>query len=98
MVKILGYSNKEISKLYIFSTTIVVLLSIILSIPISKFIISMIYRNIMAGYSGWIYLTISYSLYVKMFLIGILAYTIISAFQFYKIKKVSMDVALKTIE
>lgn len=98
MVKILGYSNKEISKLYIFSTTIVVLLSIILSIPISKFIINMIYRNIMAGYSGWIYLTISYSLYVKMFLIGILAYTIISAFQFYKIKKVRMDVALKTIE
>ena len=34
MTKILGYSNREISRLYIFSTTFMVLLSILISLPL----------------------------------------------------------------
>lgn len=98
MVKILGYSNKEISKLYIFSTTIVVILSVILSLPISRFIIKGIYRKMMLGYTGWLPLIFSSNLYIEMIILGILSYAVVATFQFYKIKKIHMDEVLKRVE
>ena len=38
MVKILGYNNREINRIYLHSTTIVVILCILITIPISSLV------------------------------------------------------------
>lgn len=58
MVKILGYNNGEIARLYLMATTWVVVISILLSIIISKEIIEVIYFEMMKDYTGWLSLYI----------------------------------------
>ena len=98
MVKILGYNNKEIGRLYIIATTWVVLISVFLSLFIASGLIHMIYFEMMRGYSGWLTLYIAPSIYIQMFMIGIGCYVLMLFMQFRKIKKISMDVVLKNVE
>lgn len=98
MVKILGYDNKEISGLYLMATTWMVILFTGLSLFISTEILKTIYYEMMASMKGWIPIYIKSIVYLKMFVIGILVYGIVAAFQFRKIKKIPMDEALKNIE
>ena len=99
MAKILGYSNREISSLYILSTSIMVVLFLLLSFPIEQTVMVALFRGIMLeSISGWIPLYIDPFLYVKMFLLGFGTYLIVAALEYRKIRKVPMDEALKNIE
>lgn len=98
MVKILGYNNGEIARLYLMATTWVVVISILLSIIISKEIIEVIYFEMMKDYTGWLTLYIAPKVYVEMFVLGIVSYGLVAILQFRKIKKVPMDEALKNVE
>ena len=98
MTKILGYSNSEISSLYINSTTIVVILSLLISIPLVNLVMKKIFRIVFMEYSGWLPYYVSYNIFIKIFLMGILAYAVIAFLQVRKIKKIPMDEALKNVE
>ena len=47
MTKILGYTNGEISRLYILSTSLVVILWLLLSLPIETAIMEVLFREMM---------------------------------------------------
>jgi putative ABC transport system permease protein len=99
MVKILGYNNIEISRLYIVSTTMVVICFLLLSLPIEYKIMSWIFRvMMMESMTGWIPFYVPGKIYVEMFLLGILAYGFVVVFEYKKIQKVPMDMALKNVE
>lgn len=98
MVKILGYSNREISRLYVTSTTIVVVLSVALSIGLSVIIMNYLFRVFMEEMSGWISCYYAPHIFPVMFILNITVYAVISFFMMAKIKKIPMDEALKTVE
>lgn len=99
MAKILGYTNGEIGKLYIRSTTIVVVICLLLSLPIEKAIMGVVFREMMlSSVSGWIALWIDPKIYLKMFLIGIGTYAIVSLLEYRRIRRIPMDEALKNAE
>lgn len=99
MAKILGYTNGEIGKLYIWSTTIVVVICLLLSLPIEKAIMGVVFREMMlSSVSGWIALWIDPKIYLKMFLIGIGAYAVVSLLEYRRIRRIPMDEALKNAE
>ena len=99
MVKILGYTNGEISRLYIMSTSIVVVIFLLLSLPIETAVMNVLFREMMlASISGWITLWIDPMIYVQMFVAGVITYAIVALLEFRKIKKVPMDEALKNVE
>lgn len=99
MAKILGYTNGEIGKLYIWSTTIVVVICLLLSLPIEKAIMGMVFREMMlSSVSGWIALWIDPKIYLEMFLIGIGTYAIVSLLEYRRIRRIPMDEALKNAE
>lgn len=98
MVKILGYSNREISRLYVTSTTIVVVLSVALSIGLSVVIMNYLFRVFMEEMSGWISCYYAPHIFPVMFILNITVYVVISFFMMAKIKKIPMDEALKTVE
>ena len=99
MAKILGYTNGEIGKLYIWSTTIVVIICLLLSLPIEKAIMGIVFREMMlSSVSGWIALWIDPKIYPEMFLIGIATYAMVSLLEYRRIRRIPMDEALKNAE
>lgn len=99
MTKILGYSNSEISRLYLIPTSIMVVLFYLISIPLDYKILAFLLRYMMIlEMTGWIPLYVPFRVYVKVFVTGIFSYMTVAAFEYRKIQKVPMDEALKNIE
>ncbi len=99
MTKILGYSNREISGLYIISTMIVVVICLLVSFPIEAQVVDWMFRLILKQeLTGWIPLTIRSIIYVKMFVIGVVTYAVVALLEYRRIRRVPMDAALKNVE
>lgn len=98
MVKILGYENGEIGSLYLISSVWVVVISALLSLLINTWFFQYILKVFMKGYGGWFNLEISTELYIKMFLMMVGTYLVVAFLQFFKIKRIPMDEALKNVE
>lgn len=99
MTKILGYTNSEISRLYIASTSIVVILCLIITIPLDFWILEYMFESIMmAKMSGWIPLEVTPIVFVEMIIIGLIAYLAVSILEYRKIGKVPLAEALKNAE
>lgn len=98
MTKVLGYTDREIAGLYIFSTTIVLLVSDALSVWLGSIIMKEVWRAMMQSYSGWFGFVMSASGYIKMFAFVLIGYLLVVVLDFRRIKKIPMDEALKNIE
>ena len=99
MTKILGYTNGEISRLYIMSTSLMVVICLLVSLPLETVIMKVLYREMMLqSLSGWITLWIDPLIYVQMFVIGIITYAVIAVLEYRKVRKVPMGEALKNVE
>ena len=99
MVKILGYSNLEISKLYIISTSIMVVLFLLISYPIEYVAMVGIFKIVMVQMmSGWITFYADPKIFVEMFVMGVASYAVVAILEYRKIQRVPMDEALKNVE
>lgn len=98
MTKILGYSNSEISGLYVIATSIVVVLSFLLTMPVVDVLMRSICVIVFSEFSGWIPYDVPAMVYVKIIASGILAYAVIAFMQFRRVKKIPLDIALKNVE
>lgn len=98
MTKILGYENGEIAKLYLLSTTIVLIIATAISVFLGALVVSFAWKTIMFSYSGWYDFTMNQFGYAKMFLFVLIGYLIVLGFDFRRIKKIPMDKALKNAE
>ena len=99
MAKILGYSGREISRLYILPTALVVVASLLISYPVITYIMVWIFKTMLRQMmSGWMIIWLDPSVYPKMFLLGVLTFAAVAAIEYYKIRKIPMDEALKNVE
>lgn len=98
MIKILGYNNSEISRIYLLSTCIAVVVSTALSLGLATLVIKMLWIAIMSDMTGWILFWVKPSLYPVMFIMGIGVYLAVMILQYFKIAKIPMSDALKNIE
>ena len=99
MGKILGYSNGEIARLYLLSTSVMVVLCLLISIPVMYRVLVVLFRYMMMQeMTGWIPLKVSNSVYVKMFLLGVVSYGAVAALEYRRIQAIPMDEALKHVE
>lgn len=99
MAKILGYRNLEICKLYIFSTSLVVVGCILVSLPIELTLMKTIFKVVMmTSISGWIPFYLDTGIPVRAALLGCLAYGIVATLEYRRIRRVPMDEALKNVE
>ena len=98
MTKILGYDNGEIARLYLLSTSIVFVLSDLCCVFLGGIVMTGAWRMIMAQYSGWFDFVMQPLGYAKMFLFVLLGYLLVLGFDFRRIRKIPMDLALKNAE
>ena len=98
MTKILGYSDGEIARLYILTTSIVTLVMLAVTIPGADSLMHFIFQYYLAArMSGWITYDIPASLYRQMFLIGAATYLAVALFEIRKIRAIPMTDALKDV-
>ena len=99
MVKILGFKNKEIGGLYIVTTSLVVLFSLLISIPITHGVLYIVFsKYLYTRLTGYVPFIISPSCYIYTVILGIVAYVAVAALQLLKIRKIPMSEALKNVE
>jgi len=98
LTKILGYSNPEISRIYIVSTAVAVLLSIAISIPLVTLAINRLFVYMFSTFDIWLEVHIDFNIYVQMVIWDIVCYGLLSFLQYRKIQKIPMEEALKNRE
>ena len=99
MAKILGYSGGEIARLYLLSTTVVVVLCLAVSLPIEVYMMRLLFHAILLeSMTGWISLWVSPTLYPRMMTAGLISYAVVAAMEYRRICHVPMDEALKNVE
>ena len=99
MTKILGFTGREIGGLYIVSTSLVVLASLLLAVPLVSWLLRLIFKTYLyQRMSGYLPYCIDSACYVKMVLIGLASYIAVVALQLWKIHRIPKSDALKTLE
>ena len=97
-MKVFGYNSKEIGKLYLNATGIVVIASLLICIPAEVLCFKYILVYIASMVEGYIPFYLPAWVYVAIVMIGILSYFVINAFHLRKVKKIPMSEALKNRE
>ena len=98
MTKILGYTDGEINKLYVWMTSVVVVVSLIGTIPLVNYIMKYLFAAILADYPGWLPYSVPFAAYIRMAVLGIVAYAVVAFIQMRKVRGVSKSDALKAVE
>lgn len=98
MVKVLGFDNGEIARLYIVATSIVLIVADAVSVFIGAAAMKSVWKVMMASYSGYFEFVMNPMDYVKMFLFVLAGYLFVTVLDFRRIEKIPMEGALKNME
>lgn len=77
---------------------VILLIADAVSVVLGSLVMSKAWEAVMAGYSRWFTFQISPVGYAKMFLFVLAGYLIVMGLDFRRIKKISLDEALKNVE
>ncbi len=98
MVKILGYNDGEIGKLYLHSTTLVVVLVTAVSAILAATAMEKIWEMMMKGYTGWFTFYMDSFVLVRIFALIFAGYLLVLIFDYRRIRRIPLDEALKNVE
>jgi putative ABC transport system permease protein len=99
MVKILGFRNGEIGGLYIVATSVVVVLSLLVAVPLTDGILRLLFHSYLyTEITGYIPYIISKNCFVFMIVLGLICYAAVSVLQLVKIQRIPKSDALKNVE
>ena len=98
LIKVFGYSKKEVNKLYLGSNLYTVLFTSVVAIPITKIIIEIIYPYLVSNISAGLKTTMYWYLYIIMIAIIFISYLIVNALLASHLRKISLVEILKDRE
>ncbi|MBR6044953.1 MAG: ABC transporter permease [Ruminococcus sp.] len=98
MTKILGYNDGEINSLYIHSTTIVTVISLLVSLLICDRTLAVVMFQVFKSYSGWFEYVMTPGVAFKVLGLGLGTYLLVVFILSRKVKKIPLDEALKNVE
>lgn len=98
IAKILGYEKREINRIYIHTTTIVTIVSLIAVLPVIHALLNWVWHTMMTGYTGWIPCVVQWSTYCKVVVAGIITYAVVAALLMRQTRRVPLADALKNVE
>lgn len=97
-MKVFGYRDREISKLYIRSITICVVASLVLCLPLIIGSLTAIFKAMLISYSGNIEIYVPWTAMAQTVTAGLATYLAVAALHTRSIKRVSLSEALKVQE
>ena len=97
-LKVMGYDDKEISKLYLKASTIVVVISLIICAPFSYYLMDVLFKFAFMRFTSYIEMYMPYYLHIVVFVVGLLVYSLVNLILNRSIKKVDLGESLKESE
>jgi putative ABC transport system permease protein len=97
-MKVFGYHDGEISRLYVRAITVTVMVSLVASLPFVIWLCNVFVGLVMDRYSGNLELYIEPSLMAEVVAIGAVAYLVVAAAHIWHIRRVSLSEAMKVQE
>ncbi len=98
MLKILGYTQREISSLYNSATAIAVGVSLIVTIPLSALCMKRLYYHFISEMSGWLSFYLAPWIWAAMPALGAATYFVIHMIQLRRLGRIPLAQALKNME
>lgn len=97
-MKVFGYEPKEIRKLYLTATTLIVTASLVICIPVEIALFKLVLVYLSSMIEGYLEFYLPATVYVEIVVIGLLAYFCINALHIRGIGRIPMTEALKNRE
>jgi putative ABC transport system permease protein len=97
-MKVFGYHKKEIRKLYLDVSAIVVLISLLVCLPLEAYLFNIALVYLSSLIEGYMDFYLPLSVYVQIVIVGAVAYFAINALHLLKVRKIPMNEALKNRE
>ena len=97
-MKVFGYRNGEIDRLYLVPVTATVMFSLIATIPLLIVSLTAIFKSMLMDMNGNIPIYIPFSSMAAVVIAGLLVFLVVAFFHARSIKKVSLSLALKIQE
>lgn len=98
MLKILGYTNGEVGRLYNTATAIVVVVSLVASLPFARIAIKSLLGMFMERMNGYLPFYIAPWIYLFIPAVGIVLYALVHILQMRRVRRIPMSEALKNVE
>lgn len=97
-LKVMGYDNQEISKIYLKATTLVVIFSLLISLPICKYGLEILFIQAMVKFAGYLEIYIPLYLYIMIFAVGVITYFVVNTVLNKQIHRIDLGESLKETE
>lgn len=98
MVKVLGYTDREIAGLYIRLTTVVVVIASVVTALLSLRAVDALWRAMMYEMSGWFTYYMGPKEIVQIIAMVIVSYLLVALLDMRRIRKIPLTEALKNVE
>lgn len=98
MIKILGYKNSEIARLYLLATTIFMIISLSIMTYISKYMVGYLFIQMLQDMDGFFKFKCSLGSQIRVATFMFAAYLVVMIIDYYRIKKIPMDKVIKDVE
>ena len=97
-MKVFGYRDAEISRLYVRSITLTVAVSLVLCQPLIIGSLTLIFKAMLLAYSGNIEIFVPAYAIAETIAVGFATYLVVAITHVHRIKKVPLALALKVQE
>lgn len=97
-MKVFGYRNREVDKLYVRSVTETVVVSLVLSLPLVVFALSALVRVVFLRFNGNFTISVPPEYLVLAVIVGVFCYALIAFVHLRAIRRIPLSLALKAQE
>ena len=98
MVKILGYEDGEIARLYLLTTAVVVMITELIAMVLGYYAMNLMWEIMLQKLGGYFAFIMKPDGFVKEFVLVTAAYLVITVFDFIRIRRIPKVLALKNAE
>lgn len=98
LLRILGYTGKEVGRIYNYATAVAVLISLAVSVPIIRIVMRLLYYSFMSKINGWLPYYVAPFINVAIIIVGGLCYMIVHIYNMRKVQKTKMSDLIKSVE
>lgn len=97
-LKVMGYENNDIKKVYLHATSIVVVISLLVSTLLCGLGLKVLFQFAFMDFAGYLEAYVPYYLYGITVLVGLMTYRLIYSILTYQIQKIHLGDSLKEVD
>jgi len=98
LLKVFGYRNKEVNKMYLSQTEVIIILSVIVFIPLQYLMMTRLWPNMLSSMSGYFLFKVSPLVIVAIIILGTASCLITNMIHVKHVRNIDMTEALKNRE